>query len=51
MHVAEAGYIDMETGFAGKPTRTVCRITQKGIYAFLQYVETSQSYPNSPKEE
>lgn len=47
----EAGYIDVERGFAGKRTRTVCRITQKGIHAFQQYVEALQSYLNPPKEE
>ncbi|MEA4916638.1 transcriptional regulator [Proteiniphilum sp.] len=47
----EAGYIDMERGFAGKRTRTVCRITPKGIDAFQQYVEALQSYLNPPREE
>lgn len=47
----EAGYIDVERGFSGKRTRTVCRITQKGMDAFQKYVEALQSYLNPPKEE
>lgn len=47
----EAGYIDVERGFAGKRTRTVCRITQKGMHAFQLYVQALQSYLNPPKEE
>mgnify|MGYP000882746540 FL=1 len=47
----EAGYIDVERGFSGKRTRTVCRITPKGMEAFQQYVEALKSYLNPPKEE
>lgn len=47
----EAGYIDVERGFVGKRTRTVCRITQKGMHAFQAYVEALQRYLNPPKEE
>lgn len=47
----EAEYIEVERGFSGKRTRTVCRITQKGMDAFKQYVKDLQSYLNPPKEE
>lgn len=49
--LSEAGYIDVQRGFAGKRTRTVCRMTQKGKDAFQQYVEALQSYLNPSKEE
>ena len=32
--LAEAGYIQIEKGFAGKKPRTVCRITPEGKTAF-----------------
>lgn len=41
-----AGYISIEKGFAGKRTRTVCRITKKGEEAFIEYVESLKSYLN-----
>lgn len=47
----EAEYIEVERGFSGKRTRTVCRITQKGKDAFQQYVEALQSYLKPPKDE
>jgi DNA-binding transcriptional ArsR family regulator len=40
----EAGYIDVQKTFQGKMPRTVCRITQKGIDAFDEYVKSLQSY-------
>lgn len=40
----EAGYIEVERGFAGKRTRTVCRITPQGVKAFEDYVESLRSY-------
>lgn len=49
--LSEAGYIDVERGFSGKRTRTVCRITQEGILAFQAYVEALKSYLNPKKEE
>lgn len=49
--LSEAGYIEVERGFAGKRTRTVCRITQKGMDAFQNYIEALQSYLNPPREE
>ena len=42
--LSEAGYIEVERGFLGKRTRTVCKITQKGVDAFQQYVEALKSY-------
>lgn len=47
--LAEAGYIEVEKGFVGKRTRTVCKITKTGIAAFEQYVEALKSYFNLPK--
>ena len=40
----EAGYIEVESGFAGKRTRTVCKITPVGVKAFEDYVESLKSY-------
>lgn len=40
----EAGYIKVERGFIGKRTRTVCKISSKGIDAFEKYVEALKSY-------
>lgn len=37
--LSSAGYITVEKGFAGKKTRTSCRMTDKGRSAFEQYVE------------
>lgn len=42
--LADAGYIDIEKGFAGKKTRTVCRLTPLGRQAFETYVEALKSY-------
>lgn len=42
--LASAGYIAVEKGFAGKKTRTVCRVTPKGREAFREYVETLKEY-------
>lgn len=44
--LSEAGYIVVERGFLGKRTRTVCKITEKGILAFEEYVEALKSYLN-----
>ncbi len=41
-----AGYISTEKGFAGKKTRTVCRITEHGRRAFEEYVEVLKEYLN-----
>lgn len=41
-----AGYISIEKGFAGKKTRTVCKVTGEGRKAFEAYVETLKEYLN-----
>ena len=40
----KAGYIAVETGFKGKMPCTTCRITEQGIAAFEEYVESLKSY-------
>ena len=47
--LSEAGYIDVERGFQGKRTRTVCKITSVGVTAFEKYVEALKSYLILPK--
>ncbi|MFV0471688.1 MAG: winged helix-turn-helix domain-containing protein [Paludibacteraceae bacterium] len=42
----EAGYIEVERGFLGKRTRTVCKVTPKGSQAFKGYVEALKGYLN-----
>ena len=42
--LSEAGYIEVQKGFAGKRTRTVCNITKKGVDAFEEYVKALKSY-------
>ncbi len=42
--LSEAGYIDVERGFVGKRTRTVCKITSAGIEAFEEYVDSLKGY-------
>lgn len=42
--LSSAGYIIVEKGFAGKKTRTVCRVTPSGRAAFEKYVEALRSY-------
>lgn len=42
--LAAAGYIEVEKGFAGKRTRTLCRITDCGRKAFAGYVEALKEY-------
>lgn len=44
--LSEAGYIEVERGFSGKRTRTVCKITQNGIHAFKEYIEALKGYLN-----
>ena len=44
--LSSAGYISAEKGFAGKKTRTVCRITDTGRTAFITYVNTLKEYLN-----
>lgn len=40
----KAGYIAIEKTFRGKMPCTLCRITEKGIRAFENYVEALRSY-------
>lgn len=42
--LSTAGYITVEKGFAGKKTRTVCRITPHGRNAFEEYVNALREY-------
>lgn len=42
--LSAAGYITVTKGFAGKKTRTVCRITPTGRDAFEEYVDTLRQY-------
>ncbi len=44
--LAAAGYIEVEKGFVGKKTRTVCRVTVAGRKAFEEYVQTLRGYLN-----
>ncbi len=44
--LSAAGYISVEKGFAGKRTRTVCRITSAGREAFEIYVTAIRGYLN-----
>lgn len=40
----KAGYIAVEKGFKGKMPCTTCCITEQGIAAFEEYVESLKSY-------
>ncbi len=42
--LSTAGYITITKGFVGKKPRTVCTITQGGLDAFAEYVESLRSY-------
>lgn len=42
--LSNAGYIEIQKGFLGKKPRTTCRITDKGLKAFEEYVEALRSY-------
>ena len=42
--LAKAGYIDIEKTFRGRMPCTLCRITDTGRNAFVEYVEALQSY-------
>lgn len=44
--LANAGYISVEKGFAGRKTRTTCRVTDIGRKAFEEYVKTLKAYLN-----
>lgn len=40
----EAGYISVEKTFQGKRPRTVCRMTDVGREAFMEYVQALKEY-------
>ena len=42
----EAGYIDVSKQFKDNYPQTLCKVTQKGIKAFEQYVKNLQAYIN-----
>lgn len=42
--LSAAGYIAVEKGFAGKKTRTVCRVTAQGRQAFKEYADALRQY-------
>ena len=42
--LANAGYIEVSKGFAGKKTRTVCKVTDSGRGAFEEYVSALREY-------
>ena len=44
--LAEAGYVTIEKGYAGKKPRTTCRVTEKGKEAFAAYVDALRDYRN-----
>lgn len=45
--LSAAGYIEIEKGFVGKKTRTLCRLTAAGRKAFENYVATLREYIGS----
>ncbi|MBX2969447.1 MAG: transcriptional regulator [Cyclobacteriaceae bacterium] len=42
--LSEAGYIHIEKSFKGKKPLTTCKITNKGIKAFEEYVNALKQY-------
>ena len=42
--LSTAGYIDVAKGFVGKKPRTVCRVTEAGRQAFIEYVDALREY-------
>ena len=42
--LSAAGYITVEKGFKGRMPCTTCKITEKGLEAFRQYVEALRTY-------
>lgn len=40
----EAGYIDVVKQFKDNYPQTICRITQRGVRAFEEYVKSLQTY-------
>lgn len=47
----EAGYIEITKSFKDKRPNTSYRITEEGISAFEQYVQTIQQYIDTPGKE
>ena len=47
--LTEAGYITVEKGFKGKKSCTMCRITQVGLSAFMEYVDSLKDYIVNPR--
>lgn len=45
----KAGYIKVEKSFKGKRPLTTCKITNKGVKAFEEYVENLKSYLGKDK--
>ena len=44
--LSSAGYINVEKGMSGKRPRTICSITEDGIKAFEEYVDSLKTYLN-----
>lgn len=42
--LSAAGYIEVERGFQGKRTRTLCKKTEKGVEAFQHYIDALKGY-------
>lgn len=42
--LAKAEYITVEKSFVGKKPRTLCKITEKGKAAFIEYFDAIKSY-------
>ncbi|MBR5728934.1 MAG: transcriptional regulator [Prevotella sp.] len=42
--LSAAGYIEVEKTFKGKRPSTICRITEKGLNAFEEYIKALKSY-------
>lgn len=42
--LSEAGYIEIEKRFVGKMPRTVCRMTETGREAMIEYMEALKGY-------
>ena len=44
--LSDAGYIQIEKSFKGKKPLTTCKVTQKGLRAFEEYVNNLKQYIN-----
>lgn len=47
----KAGYIRIQKSFRGKKPLTTCKVTNKGIKAFEDYVESLKTYLGPPKNQ